>query len=171
MPGTRWKIYRVFNFILLACSSIIFLVLVRQFAKFRSLELAGSNPQIEIAFVFTCSVFLSMIISSLLNIIIMSKAFPDKLLTANQNRSHIFSIVLNVFAFAGLTLGLISLLNEIRNVQPGQMIFFMIMLAIVIVLLTLLIFIFISQVVLKKYLRSKNEVAVISMIDSIGKEN
>lgn len=101
----------------------------------------------------------------------MSKAFPDKLLTANQNRSHIFSIVLNVFAFAGLTLGLISLLNEIRNVQPGQMIFFMIMLAIVIVLLTLLIFIFISQVVLKKYLRSKNEVAVISMIDSIGKEN
>ena len=101
----------------------------------------------------------------------MSKAFPDRLLTANQNRSHIVSIVLNVLAFTGLSVGLISLLNEIQDAEPGQLTFLLIMLSVLTILLVLLLFIFISQLVLKKYLRSKNEVAVISMIDSIGKEN
>lgn len=101
----------------------------------------------------------------------MSKTFPDKLLTNNQNRWHIFSIIFNGLAVAGLLFALISLLGEIGNAEPEALAPFMVMLCILIILLVLLVFIFVCQLVLKKFLRSKNEMIVKSMIDSIGNEN
>jgi hypothetical protein len=171
MLSTRWKIYRVFNYILLAGSSIILLIFARQFVTLRRSEIAEESVEIVIVFVIFSSVFLLMIISSLVNIIVMSKTFPDKLLSTNQNRSHIFSIILNALALLGLLVALISLLKEIGDSDPDNVAPFLFMLAILITLLVVLLFIFVCQLLLKRYLRSKNEVTVKSMIDSIGKEN
>lgn len=101
----------------------------------------------------------------------MSKTFPDKLLTNNQSRWHIFSIIFNALALAGLLYALVSLLEEIGNAEPEDLAPFMVMLCVLIILLVLLVFVFVCQLVLKKFLRSKNEMTVKSMIDSIGNEN
>ena len=170
MLSARWKIYRVLNYILLAGSSIIFLIFARQLDKFRRSGIEEGYAEIVIVFIVFSSVFVLMIISSLINIFIMSKTFPDKLLTPNQNRSHIFSIVLNALAFVGLFVALISLLKEIADSPPEEIAPSLFILAILIVLLVVLVFVFVCQVLLKKYLRSRNEVTVKSMIDSIGKE-
>lgn len=170
MLSARWKIYRVLNYILLAGSSIIFLIFARQLDKFRRSGIEEGYAEIVIVFIVFSSVFVLMIISSLINIFIMSKTFPDKLLTPNQNRSHIFSIVLNALAFVGLFVALISLLKEIADSPPEEIAPSLFILAILIVLLVVLVFVFVCQLLLKKYLRAKNEVTVKSMIDSIGKE-
>lgn len=164
MPGLKWKIYRVFNYILLACSSIIFLFLVR-------LLFTSTEPDFDPITLLLGFLFLAIIVSCLINITIMSKTFPDKLLNRNQNRWHIFSIILNAAAFAGLFYALISLLKYVGNYDRGDAGGLVVMAAILIILLVLLVFIFVCQLVVKKYLRSKSDVALSSMIDSIGKEN
>src|SRR5688572_13084579 len=163
MLSIRWKTYRVSNYILLVCSAIIFLILVRQFFAFRRTEF-------DLLFAMFSFVFFSMIVSSLINITIMSKTFPDKTLNNNQNRWHVFSIVLNVLAFAGLFYAFISLMMEIDSSNSEEMVPFLIMLAIVFILLVIVLFTLASQAVLKKYLRSKNDVTVNSMINSIGRD-
>ena len=162
----KWKIYRLLNYILFGASSIIFLFLIRLLFK------APGHELLIFSLIFS-SGFLSMIILSLINITIMSKTFPDRLLNKRQGRWHIFSVTLNVFALSCLLVALVTLLNEMDNIRSSDLSMgpFLIMATLLITLLTMSIFIFIGQVTLKKYLRSKSNLSADAMVDSIGKEN
>ncbi len=164
MLPLSWKLYRVINYLLLISGAILFLSLIRLIVKTTDKEYQLVSSIFSLVFLFTAS-------QALINLAVMVKTFPDKLLSGAKSRWHVFSMTLNVISFSGLIFAFFSLLSEISRSNSLDKTGLLIMLLIISVLIFLLLFVFFCQLSLKKYLKSKNTSLINSMIDSIGRHD
>ncbi len=164
MLPLSWKLYRVINYLLLISGAILFLSLIRLIVKTTDKEYQLVSSIFSLVFLFTAS-------QALINLAVMVKTFPDKLLSGAKSRWHFFSMTLNVISFSGLIFAFFSLLSEISRSNSLDKTGLLIMLLIISVLIFLLLFVFFCQLSLKKYLKLKNTSLINSMIDSIGRHD
>ena len=164
MLSLKWKLYRVINYLLLFSCAIAFLTFVR--LTIRTTE----REYLLVSFLFSL-VFLFIACQAFINVVIMVKAFPDKLLSGAKNSWHVFAMFLNVISFSGLIFAFFNLLSEIYRSNPFDKTGLMIMFFIISVLILLLLFVFYCQLSLKKYMKLKNASLINSMIDSIGQND
>jgi len=158
MIPLKWKVYRVLNYLLLSCGVLFLLNFLRVIVNSIDLEFVTF-------LILSNLLFLLMAVHSLINIIIMSKTFPDKILGPNKTRWHIFSMVLNLITVVGLLITLFSVVYAIKNDYfDGLLIIFV---AISILMLSSM-FVLSCQFNLRKYLRQKNASLMNSLVDSIG---
>jgi len=158
MIPLKWKLYRVLNYLLLCCGVIFFLSFLR-------LIINATDPRYQTFSILVSLIFLCMASQGLINIIIMSKTFPDKIPGPNKTRWHIFSLVLNLISLIGLIICFFSIVSDMDDdYSSGLLVTF----AIIAVLMLLSMFVLICQFNLRKYLRQKNASLMNSLIDSIG---
>jgi len=158
MIPLKWKVYRVLNYLLLSCGVLFLLNFLRVIVNSIDLEFVTF-------LILSNLLFLLMAVHSLINIIIMSKTFPDKILGPNKTRWHIFSMVLNLITVVGLLITLFLVVYAIKNDYfDGLLIIFV---AISILMLSSM-FVLSCQFNLRKYLRQKNASLMNSLVDSIG---
>lgn len=155
---SKWKVYRISNYLLLCCSIIIFVFSIRFIIN-------APNDELQLYSLLFSLLFFFMCIHSLVNITIMAKTFPDKMIAGTNNRWHIFSIVLSLLSTVGLIIMFISLVVEIsENYFNGLLI----MISILTILLLTSLFVLVCQFSIKKYLNTKSMSLMNSWIDSIG---
>ena len=158
MIPVKWKIYRIINYLLLISGALFFL---------RFLQLSIGYSYQLFAFL-TSLIFLCMVLQSLINLVVMAKTFPDKILTGAKYRWHILATTLNVISLAGITYGCFSLLSEMAEFPDEKAL--IILLLIMTAFILSLLFVFICQLTLKRYLHRTNLTVMRTMIDSIGSE-
>ena len=158
MIPLKWKVYRVLNYLLLSCGVIFLLNFLRVIINSMDLEFVTF-------LILSNLLFLFMAVHSLINIIIMSKTFPDKILDRKKTRWHIFSLVLNLISLVGLIITLFSVVSAIKNDYFDALL--IIFVAISILMLSSM-FVLTCQFNLRKYLRQKNASLMNSLVDSIG---
>ena len=161
MLPLKWKLYRIINYLLLFSGAIISLSFIRLIVRTADNLYLLVTSLFSLAFFFIAS-------QAFINLFIMLKTFPDKLLGGAKSRWHAFSMFLNVISFSGLIFAFFSLISEIYRSNPFERTGLLIMFFIISVLIVLLLYIFYCQLSLKKYLRLKNTSLINSMIDSIG---
>jgi hypothetical protein len=172
MLPLKWKLYRVLNYLLFCCGIIFFLHFLRLTINginlFNSgIDLTKSGIDLRLLYIIILSgiLFLFMAAYGLINIIIMSKTFPDKILSRNKTRWQIFSQILNMISLAGLIIGFFAAISEFDdNYFAGLLIMF----AAISILMVSSMFVLICQFNLRKYLRQKNASLMNSLVDSIG---
>ena len=164
MLSLRWKLYRVINYLLLFSGAITFLTFIRLIVRATEKEYLLVSLLFSLIFFFIAS-------QAFINMAIMIKTFPDKLLSSAKNRWHVLAMFLNVISFSGLIFAFFSLLSEIYRSNPFDRTGLLIMFFIISVLILLLLFVFYCQLSLKKYLKLKNTSLINSMIDSIGQSD
>lgn len=161
MIPLKWKIYRIINYVLLITGAFIFL-------RFLELSIRSYYDRYQVVTLITSFLFLLMILQSVINLMIMTKNFPDKILTGAKNRWHILATIINGILLAVMIYACFSFLAEMAGYpeRSGVIIFLLI-----IIFLTLsILFVFICQLTLKKYLQRNNNTLVNSMIESIGND-
>jgi len=158
MIPLKWKIYRVLNYLLLCCGIILTL-------NFFRLIINAFDQDFLILSILVTLIFLFMTSHSLINIFIMSKTFPDKILNPNKTRWYIFSLVLNLLSLIGLVIAFFSALSEVNDDFFNGL---LIILAVMLILVLSSLYVLICQFNLRKYLRQKNASLMNSLIDSIG---
>ena len=154
----KWKIYRIANYFLLCCSIIIFLFNLR-------LIFNAPDTELQVFSVLFALPFLLMSIHSLVNITIMVRTFPDKMIAGNNHKWHVLSIVLSLLSTTGLLIMFFSLVVEIRKDYFGGL---LLMLSILTLLLLVSVFVLVCLFSIKKYLKIKSMSLMNSWIDSIG---
>ena len=154
----KWKIYRIANYLLLCCSIIIFMFILR-------LIFNAPNNELQFFAILFSLPFLFMSILSLANIAIMARNFPDKMITGNNHKWHVLSIVLSLLSVAGLLIIFINIVIEIRNDYFDGL---LVMLSILTLLLIISVFVLACQFSIKKYIKTKSMSLMNSWIDSIG---
>ena len=160
MIPLKWKFYRALNYLLLCCGILFLLNFLR--ALISSIDLRFQTFVILLNLLFLC-----MAAQGLINIIVMSKTFPDKILSPNKNRWHIVSLVLNLSSLVGLIIAFFSIVSEInKDYFDGLLVIF----ATISVLMLSSMFVLICQFNLKKYLRQQNASLMNSLVDSIGND-
>ena len=170
MLPVKWKLYRVLNYLLLCGGIFFFLVFVRLILNGIKLIKSGVHNKtgyderfLTISFLLSL-IFLFIATHSLINIILMSKTFPDKIFTRHKNRWYIVSLILNSISSLGLLISFFSLLSEFDDAHSGEL---LTMFVFSILLLSSL-FVLICQFNLRKYVRQRNALLMNSFIDSIG---
>ena len=158
MIPLKWKIYRVLNYLLLCCGIILTL-------NFFRLIINAFDQDFLILSILVTLIFLFMTSHSLINIFIMSKTFPDKILNPNKTRWYIFSLVLNLLSLIGLVIAFFSALSEVNDDFFNGL---LIILAVMLILVLSSLYVLICQFNLRKYLRQRNASLMNSLIDSIG---
>src|SRR6187399_621051 len=160
MIPLKWKFYRALNYLLLCCGILFLLNFLR--ALIISIDL-----RFQTLVILLNLLFLFMAAQGLINIIVMSKTFPDKILSPNKNRWHIVSLVLNLSSLVGLIIAFFSIVSEInKDYFDGLLVIF----ATISVLMLSSMFVLICQFNLKKYLRQQNASLMNSLVDSIGND-
>lgn len=158
MIPLKWKIYRVLNYLLLSCGIILTL-------NFSRLIINAFDQDFLFLSILVTLIFLFMASQSLINIFIMAKTFPDKLLDPNKTKWHVFSLVINFLSLIGLAIAFFSALSETsRDYFSGLLI----ILGVMLILIFSSLFVLICQFNLRKYLKQKNASLMNSLIDSIG---
>jgi hypothetical protein len=161
MIPAKWKIYRVLNYVLLVGSAFVFVKILEE----------GLRRSYEPIVFLIALVILFLMLQSIINLAIMTKSFPGKLLTGAQSGWHTFSTVINGISFTGIAYAFVNMLSEIDDYTYSQYkTAIMITILIFILLLAIILFIFICQLTLKRYLRRTNKDLIDSMINSIGSD-
>ena len=158
MIPLKWKFYRALNYLLLCCGIIFFLSFLRLIINATDRRFQNFSLLVSLIFLFMAS-------QSLINIIIMSKTFPDKIPGPNKARWHVFSLVLNLISSIGLLVCWFTIVSDMGDHYLSGL---LVTLAVISILMLLSIFVFICQINLRKYLRQKNESLMNSLIASIG---
>jgi hypothetical protein len=159
MIPVKWKIYRIMNYVLLIASAFIFL-------KFFEILIIG---RYDLMGVLTILVLVFLILQSIINLAVMTKTFPGKLLTGAKSSWHVFATMINGFSFTAMAYGFFNMVSEITALDYSQYKRLIIMVvSIFILLLVIVLFIFICQLTLNSYLRRTHTALMNSMIDSIG---
>lgn len=158
MIPLKWKIYRVLNYLLLCCGIILTL-------NFFRLIINAFDHDFLILSILVTLIFLFMASHSLINIFIMAKTFPDKILSPNKTKWYIFSLVLNLLSLIGLVIVFFSALSEMNDDFFNGL---LIILAVILILVLSSLYVLICQFSLRKYLKQKNASLMNSLIDSIG---
>jgi hypothetical protein len=158
MIPLKWRFYRALNYLLFCCGIILSLYFLGLIINATDLEFLNLSILFSLLFLFMTS-------HGLINIIIMSKTFPDKILSQNKNRWYIFSLILNLISLAGLIIIFFASINEMnKDYFTGLLIMF----TTVSILMFSSMFVLLCQFSLRKYLRQKNAGLMNSLIDSIG---
>jgi len=158
MLPLKWKVYRVLNYLLLCCGIVFLLNFLRVIIN--SIDLRFQTLEILLTLLF-----LFMTAQGLINIFVMSKTFPDKILSLNKNRWHIVSLILNLSSLVGLIIAFFSVVSELNDHYfDGLLIIF----ATISGLILSSMFVLMCQFNLRKYLRQKNASLMNSLVDSIG---
>jgi type III secretory pathway component EscS len=139
MIPLKWKIYRVLNYLLLCCGIILTL-------NFFRLIINAFDQDFLILSILVTLIFLFMTSHSLINIFIMSKTFPDKILNPNKTRWYIFSLVLNLLSLIGLVIAFFSALSEVNDDFFNRL---LIILAVILILVLSSLYVLICQFNLK----------------------
>lgn len=158
MIPLKWKIYRVLNYLLLCCGLVLSL-------NFFRLIINAFNSEFLIISILVTLIFLFMASHSLINIFIMSRTFPDKILDSNKTKWYFFSLVLNLLSLIGLVISFFSALSEVNHDHFNGL---LIILAVILILLLSSLFVLVCQFSLRKYLKQKNASLMNSLINSIG---
>lgn len=158
MIPLKWKTYRVLNYLLLCCGVILTL----NFSRF---IITAFDYDFLIISILVTLIFLFMASHSLINIFIMAKTFPDKILDRAKTRWYIFSMVLNSLSLIGLLIAFFSALSEVTNDYFNGL---LIILGVMLIIIFSSLFVLICQFSLRNYLIKKNASLMNSMIDSIG---
>ena len=158
MIPLKWKIYRVLNYLLLCCGIILTL-------NFSRIIISAFDYDFLILSILVTLIFLFMASHSLINIFIMAKTFPDKILDQNKTKWYFFSMVLNLLSFIGLIIAFLTALSELTNDYFSGL---LIILGVMLILIFSSLFVLICQFNLRNYLNKKNAAVMNSMIDSIG---
>lgn len=159
MIPLKWKIYRVLNYLLLCCGIILTL-------NFSRLIISAFDAAFLILSMLVTLIFLFMALHALINIFIMAKTFPDKVLDRNKTKWYIFSLVLNLLSLTGLVIAFFSALSEVSDDYFSGL---LIILGVMLILISSSLFVLICQFSLRNHLNKKNASLMNSMIDSIGK--
>jgi len=164
MISLKWKIYRIINYVLLISGAFIFL---------RFIELATVNPYhlsivdyYRMMNILVSLIFLLMAVQSIINLVIMAKNFPDKILTGAKNRWHTLATILNGISLSFMIYGCFGVSFEMADDPDEDGLLILLLIFIALFLSTL--FVFICQVTLKRYLQRNSTNLANSMIDSIG---
>lgn len=161
MIPVKWKIYRIMNYVLLIGSTFVFVKIFEE----------GMRSSYEPIAILIALVILFLMIQSIINLAIMTKCFPGKLLTGAKSGWHTFSTIINGISFTGIGYAFVNMLSEIDDYTYSQYKkAIMITILIFILLLAIVLFIFICQLTLKRYLRRTNTDLINSMINSIGSD-
>ena len=143
MIALKWKLYRISNYLLLIAGA--FLVI-----KFIEIGIFLTEPGFELYSFFMVLMFLLMIIQSTINLFVMAKTFPNKLLIRGKFYWQIFSIICNSIVFLALSyLTFFELLADSDN-RPLNIAF------IFLFLIVNSAFVLYSQLGLKRFLHGKN---------------
>ena len=164
----KWKLYKVFNYILL--------VLGLLFSTYLCYLLLFDPPPSEemLIPVSIVTLFLMMTIHSIINIIFSFKNFPDKALSGSSRAWNVISIVTNLLSAAGLIVFILAGAAEEFKENPyeayekdptGKLILLFLLL-----LLFTDLFVLICQFRLASVLENNAAESISSMINSIGKE-
>lgn len=161
MLSVKWKIYKILNYVLLVSAAIIFIIM---------LTVLTDNLDDIVAYLVTC-VFLLMIIQALINLYIIAKNLPYKILTGSKLKWHLAASIINFIAFLGLFIFLWFVVKKLA----GQRDFTEDDVGIVILLVCSFIwftdaFILFCQFTLPGYLKKNSRNLADSLINSIGSD-
>ena len=162
MISIKWKIYKVFNYILLFIASILFLILC-------ALVFGGNVIERNPTPYFIALGFLIMVSQCIINLYVYSKNFPYKILLGPALTTHIIAIVLNFIAFLGLSLITIAgFIIEFGKDKDSDNHIGKLMAALCLFLWLIDAFLLFCQLTLNRYLKRNNMSLFTAMIDSIG---
>lgn len=149
---------------LLVIASIVFLaVCVTLFGR-RQIE---TDP---VAYV-VASGFLLLVFQCIVNLYIFSKHFPDKILLGGKLTWHVVATVFNFICLCGLCLITLSgLLVAFDPSDPNALTSNLVIILFIIITL-IIAFLLFCQLTLNRYLTTRNNLLVDSLIDSIGESN
>jgi hypothetical protein len=163
MLPLKWKIFRILNYIQLIFSIGVIGLTVNSSTKGRS------DPDDSIYTYIFLGSFGVIAASSILNIYITGRNFPDKPLSGFSNSFHYVFLVLgliqNLALLFLLIAGTVDLYNS--NDMPPSMVI-MLLIFYLIWLINLLVIIYQFQI--KPYIRKNYQSSFSNLIDSIGKE-
>ena len=162
MP-VKWKIFLSLNFVLslpaLVCLILLFINLLNSYNR-------SSDYFFSFAFLFG---FLVVTLNGFLNIYLLQRFFPDKLLPVTIKRLHVLSLVLNILIAIGLLiLCIYGASLEFSNNYEGRDVSGKIALAVIFFLWLVQIIILIMQGQLPGVISRNNREKMDSLIDSIG---
>ena len=160
MQPVKWKIYKILNYVLLVSAAILFLIM---------LTVLMDNLDDIKAYLLTCS-FLMMIIQALINLYIIAKNLPYKILTGSKLKWHVTASIINFIAFLGLLIFLWFVLEKVT--EPAH---YTDEVGIIILLVCSFIcfidgFILFCQFTLPAYLKKNSRNMADSLINSIGSD-
>jgi len=162
MP-VKWKIFLSLNFVLslpaLVCLILLFINLLNSYNR---------TSDYFFAFIFLFG-FLAITLNGFLNIYLLQRFFPDKLLPVTIKRLHVLSLVLNILIAIGLLiLCIYGASLEFSNNYEGRDVSGKIALAVIFFLWLVQIIILIMQGQLPGVISRNNREKMDSLIDSIG---
>ena len=162
MQTVKWKLYKILNYVLLLSAIILFIIM---------LTIVMDNLN-DIKAYLVAGVFLLMIVQSLINLYIVSKNLPYKILTGSKLKWHVTGAVINFIAFLGLLTFLWFVLQKVTersNITEDEV-------GLIILLVCSFIgvidgFILYCQLTLPAYLKKNSTNLSHSLINSIGSDS
>lgn len=159
----RWKLYQIINYILLIISAIFVVFCIILYANDNdNQDLSG------IGAVFTCFCFLFC--NNLINLFLLKKYFPDKIMNIGARTLHLSSTVAALLLAAGLTfMSIFTFIQEFLTASNDDIGKIMVMIVIAITIMH--IYSVIYQLKFIGVLRRNYENSMTSLIDSIGRND
>lgn len=161
MISVKWKIYKILNYVLLLSAIILFIIM---------LTIVMDNLD-DIKAYLVAGVFFMMIIQALINLYIISKNLPHKILTGSKLKWHVTGSVINFIAFLGLLIFLWFVLGKVtvrRNITENEVGLIILLVCGFICLIDG--FILYCQFTLPAYLKKNSTNLSHSLINSIGSD-
>jgi hypothetical protein len=164
MLSTKWRVYKVLSYVQL-CYTFLLLLWFGWFVIFMPLGFRNT-----LLFFVVGIVIVLMAVGPLINIILISKNFPDKPLTVNQTTFYIFSVSANIIASSLLilysTLGFISEFgpkDEYSQSLTGKII-----LAFLCIITFINLYLLVMQFGMRRFLKRNYMTSISSQLDSLG---
>jgi len=165
MLTLKWKIYKILNYVLLIYASLIVVLIF--------ISLFGQKDNYEFFGLYMALIpFLFIIFKSIVNLVILSKNFPDKLLMNPIFSWHIVAIITSFLSFIFILLFVIIIFQEeIENFNKTGSYGGLFAISIGAVFCLLDGFVLFRQLTVKSYLKKNSSQLMNSLIESIGKIN
>ena len=167
MLPPKWKLYRALNYIQFAYSFLFSMwltwLLISVPARFQT-SILGNLVHL---------LFLLMSVNPVINIILITKNFPDKTLSGSKVTLNVISIILNLVTAGGLAIFTIAgFISEFGDDHPSNQNKTAIIILTILALMTVVnLFILVCQLGLRGYLKKNSMASIRSMVDSIGTLN
>ena len=167
MLSPKWKIYRALNYIQFAYSFLLSMwltwLLISIPERFQT-SIVGNLVHL---------LFLLMSVNPVINIILMTKNFPDKALSGTKLTLNVISIILNIVTSSGLAIFVIAGIISEQGVDhtPNRDKTAIIILTILALMTVVNLFILFCQFGLRAYLKKNSITSIRSLVDSIGTIN
>ena len=159
----KWKIFLALNFVLALPSFVFLIILIINFLKYYSIT---EDTIFFLLFLFG----LSMItLNGFLNIYLLQRFFPDKIIPISIKRINLLSLILtSIIAVGMLIMFIYATAEEFGNNNAGRNANVKIALAILLFALIILVIILIMQAKLPRLISRNNHEKMDSLINSIG---